>query len=182
MQEESGRQIAAFSLIGLGGLFLLGQWTDFDIFGNLWTLFVLIPGLACLTIALRAQDKKTVGFIFPGIIVTGTALILSYQNLTGHWESWAYIWSLYPAMVGLGLQFVGRRTDDNNALRVGRTMSLVASLAFVGLAALFELFIFNGVGFGVLTAIVPLGMIAVGLYLLLHSRLEGKSKRKAHDY
>ena len=53
-------------------------------------------------------------------IVTGTGLILLYQNSTGRWQTWAYIWALYPVFLGLGLMFLGRRTDDEGTRRAGR--------------------------------------------------------------
>jgi hypothetical protein len=39
----------------------------------------------------------------PGVIIAGIGLILTWQNATGQWASWAYIWALIPALVGLGL-------------------------------------------------------------------------------
>lgn len=182
MQQDTGRTVAAVTLIGIGGLFLLGQVFDFSIVGSLWPLFVMIPGLIFLAIALRSNEKSAVGFIFPGVVITGTGIILMYQNVTDHWESWAYIWALYPVMVGIGLQFLSSRVQDERAGQVGRGLVRAGLLGFVALAALFELLIFNGVGFGVLASLVPLAMIAVGAYLLFQSQSSGKAKRKSHDF
>ena len=131
--QNQSRTVGGMLLIGLGGLFLLGQVTGFGFFGFSWPLFVLIPGLIFLALALRSEDNSTVGFIFPGIIVTGTGLILSYQNMTNHWESWAYIWTLYPVMVGLALRYMGNRTQHPDTAKVGRMLTTGGLIGFVGL-------------------------------------------------
>lgn len=179
--QDQGRTIAGVLLIGLGGLFLLGQVTGANIFGLGWPLFVLIPGAIFLALALRSGDNNTVGFIFPGIIVTGTGLILTYQNITNHWESWAYIWALYPVMVGMALRYFGHHTQKTEPTQVGRMMMIGGLIAFIGLGALFELFIFNGVGLGIIAPMIPLVMIGSGLFMLFRTQSENKAKRKEHD-
>jgi len=182
ISEDTGRNIAGMILVGIGGLFLLAQMTGANIFGLAWPLFVLIPGGIFLTIALRAQNEDTVGLIFPGVIVTGTGIILAYQNITGHWESWAYIWALYPVFVGIAMRYMGHRTQNPEVGRVGQVMMLVGSLVFVALGALFELFIFAGGSINFLMPIVPVLMIGAGLFLLFRSA-QGtrKPKRKSHE-
>ncbi len=180
--QDTTRNIIGMILIGVGGLFLLAQGTDFNIFGLGWPLFVLIPGAIFLTIALRAENEETVGLIFPGVIVTGTGVILAYQNFTGHWESWAYVWTLYPVFVGIAMRHMGYRTDSFDLRRTGQMMMIVGMIAFVSFGALFELFIFNGGSFGILAPIAPVVMIGAGLFLVLrNARSTSKTKRKAHD-
>jgi len=180
MQDQS-RSIAGVILVGLGGLFLFGQVTGVSIFGVGWPLFVLIPGVIFLTIALRNNHNEAIGLIFPGIIVTGTGLILSYQNITDHWESWAYIWALYPVMVGMALRYVGQHTNKSEPMQVGRGLMISGLVGFVALGALFELFIFNGVGFGVIAPMLPLVMIGAGLFMIFRTQSQSKAKRKSHD-
>lgn len=180
MTQDTGRKIAGGTLIGLGGLFLLAQVTGFDFFGLAWPLFVLIPGGIFLMLALSGNDDA-IGLIFPGVIITGTGLILTYQNMTDHWESWAYIWTLYPVFVGMGLRYMGSRTDDADTIKVGRMMLIGGLAGFVVLGGVFELFIFNGAGMGMLTVLIPLGMIGAGTFMLLRGTNTRKSKRKAHD-
>lgn len=181
-QEENGRMIGGVMLVGLGVLFLLGQVTGFD-FGMIWPLFVIVPGTIFLTIALRSNDEKTIGFIFPGIVVTGTGLILAYQNITGHWESWAYIWALYPVMVGVAMRYFGQRTGKEQPVKISQKLIIGWLIAFVIMGAMFELFIFNGVGLGVIASLIPLAMIGGGAFLILRSsQSNGKAKRKSHDF
>ena len=87
VKEHDSRPVLAIGLIALGVLLLLGQLTGFGgMLGSLWPLFVMVPGLAFLYFAYTG-DKKAAGLAVPGMVITGTGLILFYQNITGHWES-----------------------------------------------------------------------------------------------
>jgi len=181
--ESTGRTIAGVVLIALGATFLLAQVTDMNIFGLAWPLFVLVPGGIFLAIALRAEDEESVKMIFPGVIVTGTGLILAYQNTTNHWESWAYIWALYPVFAGVAMRYLAHHTQDAEMRQNGRRTTLIGLLMFVVFGAMFELFIFNGVGLGVIAPLIPLLMIGAGVFMLLRNAGSSrKSKRKAQDY
>jgi hypothetical protein len=176
-QPDIGRRIGAVVLIGLGVLFLLGQ--TFDIFGFGWPFFVMLPGLAFLYFAIKG-DRGAAGLAVPGAIVTGTGAILFYQNVTGHWESWAYAWSLYPVFLGLALAFVGERTDNSDLAKVGRGFVRWGSVAFLALWALFELVIFTGnEAFG--NFLLPLALIGAGLWLLFRGGFRGGEKPKRED-
>lgn len=183
-RRDIGRNTGAYVLIGLGVLFLAAQIFNFSFFGALWPLIVLIPGLAFLYFAFNG-DKNTAGLVFPGSIITGTGAILFYQNLTNHWESWAYVWTLYPVFVGLALTFMGRRTGSDDQYKVGQNMMRWGAIAFAGLWVLFELFIFNGGGFfGNL--LVPLVLIGVGVMMLFRrgsiTVSTVSAKRKVDEY
>jgi hypothetical protein len=163
--QDTGRGIAAISLIGFGLLFLLAQIFNFSLFGMLWPFFIIGPGAAFLYFANKG-DKGQAGLAVPGSIITGTGLILMYQNLTGHWESWAYAWLLYPVFLGLALQFMGQRANEENTYNVGRGFVRWGGGAFVAGAALFELMIFGGGGLlGGLA--LPLVLIALGAFMLM---------------
>src|SRR5438552_19018391 len=102
-ERREGRPVIAIGLIGIGVLVFLGQLTGFGgMFSTFCPLFVAIPGLAFLYFAYTG-DRKVAGLAVPGTVITGTGLILFYQNITGHWQSWAYVWTLYPLFVGLAL-------------------------------------------------------------------------------
>lgn len=173
------RYIGAMVLIGLGVIFLVAQLTGWNIIGRFWPFFIIVPGLAFLTGALGDNDDM-VGMIFPGTIITATGTILLYQNLTGHWESWAYIWAIYPVLVGGSLMYMGIRTDDTQQIKIGRAIATFAGFTLLGLAALFELFIFGGASLAIAQVIVPLMLIGAGVYLLLRSRSHN-NKRKIMD-
>ena len=172
--ETTGRNTAALSLIGLGVLFFLAQITGFGFLGMLWPFFVIVPGAIFLYFAITGDASKA-GLAVPGAMITGTGAILFYQNLTDHWASWAYIWALYPVFLGLALVFVGRRTGNKRTLHTGDGFVKWGLLAFIGLWALFELFIFGG-NSQIITVLVPLALIGAGIVLLTRNRSGHKPK------
>lgn len=171
MAQSQRNNFGALLLIGLGVLFLVGQVFNINfwsILGFSWPVFILIPGVVFLAIAFTG-DRKLAGLVFPGAVITGTGAILWVQNVTNNWQSWAYVWTLYPVFVGLGLTFVGTRNADRKTLDAGRGMVKFGTIAFLVGAAFFELLIFNG-NSAITSWIVPLALIVVGGYLLLTSR------------
>jgi hypothetical protein len=172
--RDSGRNATAMILIGLGILFLIAQTFRLDFFGALWPAIVMLPGLAFLYFAVRG-DKGAVGLAVPGAVITGTGVILFYQNITNHWESWAYVWSLYPVFVGLALTYIGRRTESEGQLKAGQGLIRWGLIAFVGLWIVFELLIFRGGSiFG--NYLLPVVLIGAGLYLMLRRSTPEKVK------
>jgi hypothetical protein len=145
LQQPPEKSMLGKVLIGLGILLLAGQILSFNWFSILWPFFIIIPGLPFLYAAANSDDEAHTGLVFPGVIITGTGLILLVQALTGHFESWAYAWSLYPVMVGLGLQFQGKHLGNREELRVGPGMVRYGLMAFAGLAFMFEFLIFGGI-------------------------------------
>ena len=179
MAQTQRNTFGAVLLIGLGILFLIGQIFNINLWemvGFSWPALVLIPGVIFLALAFTG-DRKVAGFAFPGTIITGTGAILWYQNVTDNWQSWAYVWTLYPAFAGLAMMFVGLRNADKKAYGVGRAMVNYSLIAFLAFAAFFELFIFHANG--ALTGwLLPLALIVVGGYMLLSGRSGLPQKRK----
>lgn len=171
---NTGRNTTALALIGLGILFLVVQITGFSFLGMLWPGFVLVPGLVFLYFALSGDASKA-GLAVPGAMITGTGAILLYQNLTNHWASWAYVWALYPVFLGLALVFTGRRSGNERTLHTGDGFVKWGLVGFIGLWALFEIFIFGG-NSQLISTVVPLALIAAGVVLLMRSRRMGKGK------
>ncbi len=166
MANLQNNKLAAVGLIVLGLFFLITQIFNISWIGVIWPFFVILPGLPFLYAATNSEDEDSAGLIFPGIIVTGTGLLLLYQSITGHWESWAYAWSLYPVMVGMALQFNGRRTRNNDEVNTGKGMVTYGLMAFVGLAFLFEFLIFGSIFSGFTGILITMGLLGGGLYLL----------------
>lgn len=173
--RDSGRTATAIVLIGLGALFLAAQVFRFEFFGTLWPLLVLLPGLVFLYFALRG-DRSAVGLAVPGAVITGTGAILMYQNITNHWESWAYIWALYPVFVGMALTYMGQRTGNNGTSKAGQGLIQWGLIAFVGMWILFELIIFQDGRSTLGNLLLPAVLIGAGVYLLF--RRNSPEKRK----
>jgi hypothetical protein len=175
--NRRSQTVPALVLIGLGIFFLLAQIINLGgILALGWPLLVLLPGAAFLYAAFNG-GKNAAGLAVPGSIVTGTGLLLLFQNLTGHWESWAYAWTLYPVFVGLALRFIGERTGSENTLRTGQGMTRWGAGAFLIIGAIFELLIFRSGGI-LGTVGVPLAMVGLGIYLLGQRGKREPAKRK----
>ena len=100
-----------FIIIGLGGVFVL------------WAILAGSGGLAV-----------------PGAILAGIGGIFYYQNLTGDWESWTYIWALIPGFVGLGVILSGI-IDGNfkEAFSGGLTLLVISGILFFAFGSFFGL-------------------------------------------
>jgi len=119
--------------------------------GGLWPLFILLPGLAFIY-AAHSGGRGASGLIFPGAIIAGTGGLLLYQSITGHWESWAYAWTLYPVFIGMAMRFNGDRMNINKEVEVGNGLVKYGLLAFATLALMFEIVIFSGISLWLLLA------------------------------
>lgn len=118
-------------LILFGGFFLmwqmfpelleniLGSWFD-------WPTIIIGVGFIFL---LAAVLGRVGGLAIPGCIISGIGLILAWQNATGNWESWAYIWALIPGFVGFGLVIASILGENNPGERRVGAIMLAISLA-----------------------------------------------------
>jgi hypothetical protein len=185
MRENTGRGVGAVILIGLGLMFLVGQVFNFTGMGSLWPFFIILPGAAVLLIGLFGE-RRTAPMIIPGTIITATGAILLYQNMTDHWESWAYIWAVYPALTGLAMMAMGRRIEQEAVVRNGRRLVKIGLVLLVAFGIFFEFFIFNSVlDMGILNYIGAVVLIGAGLMLLFRDNIpflrSEKSKGKNEE-
>ena len=163
--------IGGLILIGVGVIFLLLQlfpnlaaWLDLS---QHWPLLLIGLGVVFLFVAVTGLPPLAI----PGTIITGIGTILYYQNLSGNWDSWAYIWALIPGFVGLGL-IIMARLDPNarDAAKAGVILLLISAILFVIFGAAFS-------GFGLIGQFWPVILIFFGLWLLVKNRRAGKSNR-----
>ena len=95
-----------------------------------------------LTAGFLASDSAA-GLVIPGSIISTVGLIMFWQNLTGHFETWSYAWGLILAAVGLGIALQGYLTDSEKLSKDGRQLATLGFIFFVTFGAFFELFIFR---------------------------------------
>src|SRR5262245_37347184 len=117
-------RITGTTLLAVGAAILLLRFVDINIWGIAWPIWVIAPGLAFLYFAFSGEQAN-IGFAIPGAVVTGTGLILAALNISGHWEAWAYLWTLYPAFVGLAMNQVGRRNNEPGLEAAGRRVGII---------------------------------------------------------
>lgn len=137
------RYVLPVVLVGSGVAILIAQVQGYDWLQKTWPFFIILPGLPMLYIAWNSQEPRYIRLIFPGLIVTGTGLILLYQVITEHWHSWTYAWALYAVFFGAGLIFQGRRLKEKSDVRTGRLMVLGGVVVFGILWLLMETVVFG---------------------------------------
>jgi hypothetical protein len=127
------------ALVLVGAILLLGQLARVDVGHYGWPLFVIAPGALLLFVALTARGPAGEGMAIVGSIVTVTGLILLYQNVTDHFESWAYAWALvFPGAIGAGMMLYGLVAGRPGNVRVGTRLLGAALVIFLVGAAFFE--------------------------------------------
>ena len=158
----------ALVLIGAGLFFLAANLFPFSLFALVWPLFIIGPGLLLLWPAYRSTPEATHSLAFlavPGAFLLGLGLLLATMSITGHWESWAYAWTLLPAAIIAGVVYMKRHQPESRLHERGHRIIRTLVIACMGLAILFELFIFPG-----REEWWPLLLIGAGLYLFFKER------------
>lgn len=140
----------------------------------LWPVFVLAPGLVFLGIVFNTRGPVS-GLAIPGMLITGTGALLFIQNLTGYWQSWAYVWTLEGVFLGMGFMLMGLRMEDSGMYNMGRAWVQISLVIFAVFAFFFEVIIGIGELKGPLAALV---LIVAGALLLFRSRSGDGSKAK----
>ncbi|HET9347226.1 MAG TPA: hypothetical protein VFO05_16155 [Candidatus Limnocylindrales bacterium] len=135
--------------------------------GSGWTLFLIVPGLVLLALAVVVRGDATLGLTISGSIVTTVGLLLLYQDQNAHYESWAYAWTLIPGAVGLALVAHGLRAGRRELVALGGRMVAAFAALFVVGAWYFEtVFRTNRAPFD-LGDNWPIALIAFGGLLLI---------------
>jgi len=125
-------------LILLGAWFIaqrqipaLAHWVDLYMS---WPLNVVGAGVIILLIGLIIGAP---GMAIPAVIVAGIGGILYYQNRTGDYASWSYMWTLIPGFVGVG-QIIGSILGRSpREARSGLNLILISVVMFIIFAAIF---------------------------------------------
>ncbi|TMB84230.1 MAG: hypothetical protein E6J39_04475 [Chloroflexi bacterium] len=96
---SGGAAVLGALLIALGLIFLADQYWNLDLGRYGWPIYVIGLGLAGVLLGLTQRNGS--GLTIFGSMATILGLILFYQNLTDHWDSWSYAWTLIaPGAVG----------------------------------------------------------------------------------
>ena len=175
-RSNTGALVGGTLLIAFGMLSLADQFFRGFNWGFLWPFIVIGVGVLFF-VAMFAGGKQAAGFAIPGTIVSGVGLMLLFQNITGHWESMSYFWTLIILFVGVGIYIMGAYTNDLGQKKSGASVMKVGLILFIIFGSFFEL-IFSSFG----NLVFPILLILLGAYLVVsRSGLLGKSKDNASD-
>jgi hypothetical protein len=139
-----------------------------------WPLIVVAVGLGLLLLGLLLNVPD---MAIPACIVAGIGLILYYQNESGNWASWAYMWALIPGFAGLGTVLAGILGGGGwRRVREGLDTMLISLIMYAVFAALFVPM------FGGPSVLGPYGpavlFVAAGLYVIIRGVLAARKKKE----
>jgi len=152
-------------LILLGAWFLVVQFIPALRIQFSWPWIIIgVGGIMLLIGALTGVPDMAV----PACIIGGIGGLLYWQNYTGHWESWAYAWSLIPGFVGVGIIVAGLLGGKlRKSLREGLNLIVISLVLFLVFGA------FLG-GLTPLGDYWPVLLILLGLWTLIRPMFRSK--------
>ncbi len=158
-----GALLIAFGLLSLAGQLFRGMvnWSYW------WPISVIIFG-GLFFAGMFAGGRQVSGLAVPGSIISGIGLLLLYQSLASHWESWSYAWSLIVVFVGVGIYVMGLYGGDEGQKQAGARVMRIGFVLFVIFGAFFEMIFSVSQPLGARGLLFPVLMILLGLYLILH--------------
>lgn len=160
-QNRSSLALGLILLIAGGWLLVTQQvpaiqtWME-DNFS--WPMWVIGAGALVFLIGLvtGAPDISV-----PASIIAGVGGILYYQNMTGDFGSWSYMWTLIPGFVGVGTILTGL-LGEHTRRNIGHGLRLIFTSAV--------LFLIFATFFGGLDILgeygLPVILILLGIYIL----------------
>ncbi len=173
----SGTAVLGVILVVVGIVFLVSQWAELDWGAAAWPFYVMAPGLVMLAFGLTQPNGE--GLSVAGSIVTMVGVVLFYQNVTDHWESWAYAWALVaPTGSGIGMLLYGTRSGNAKKARDG-FWQIVTGLAIFAVGFVF----FEGVlgisgdRWNLPDWAMPAIVIGLGVLVLIRALMGGRSRR-----
>lgn len=151
-------------LVVLGAIFiaanLIPSFRDVLNQVNTWPMIIelVAAGLLVLGLMLGVPDMAV-----PATIVAGIGGILWWQNSTGNWSSWAYMWALIPGFVGVGM-LLAKVLGGHERYSITSALSTIGSslVMFVIFGAFFG-------GFSWMGPYWPVMLIAAGLLIGLNT-------------
>lgn len=163
-RKDRVRLVGGILLILFGGAILgfrlvpeLETWSNQL---NGWPMIIIGVGVAFFVLGLLTNAP---GMSVPASIIGGIGGILLYQNNTGNWESWSYVWALIPGFVGVGI-FLSSILEGRLRQEAGNALWLlfISAVLFVAFGA------FLG-GIDIFTDYWPVALILLGVWILVRS-------------
>ena len=169
MQHNRSSLFLGLLLILIGGWMVVTRqvpsiqvWLDNNF---IWPMWVIGAGVLVFLIGLITGNP---GMAIPASIIAGIGGILYYQQTTGNFSSWSYMWTLIPGFVGVGeilAGLLGERTRRN--LSSGLRNLVVSAVMFLAFGTfLGGLSILGDYG-------APILIILLGVYVLARGFMRG---------
>lgn len=137
-----------------------------------WPMWTIGAGLIVFLIGLITGAP---GMAAPASIIAGIGGILYYQNQTGDFGSWSYMWTLIPGFVGVGAILTGL-LGEHTRRNLGHGLRLIVTSA--------ALFLIFGTFLGGLSILgdygLPVILILLGLYVLARGFMRG-GRRESNE-
>lgn len=166
-RRNTGSLVGGSLLIIFGLLALLGKlFQNFNFWNTFWPFIIIGVGLLFF-VGMFAGGKSVSGLAIPGSIITTIGLMLFYQNITNHWESWSYGWTVILMAVGVGIFIMGAWGQNESQRAAGLRVLRIGLILFIIFGAFFELIFTAGMPFGLRSIVFPAALILLGLYLIL---------------
>lgn len=132
---------------------------------NTWPMIieVVAAGLLILGLMIGVPDMAV-----PAVIVAGIGGILWWQNATGNWGSWAYMWALIPGFSGVGM-LLAKVLGGNERYNATSALSTIGTslVLFVVFGSFFG-------GFSWMGPYWPLMLVAAGILIGLRTLIRNR--------
>ncbi|WKZ38526.1 MAG: hypothetical protein QY328_09700 [Anaerolineales bacterium] len=176
MNKQGRSQLAlGVLLILLGGWFLLDRtvpaFHDFFSKYTEWPVNLLLIGGVIFVLGLVLGSP---GMSVPAAIVAGIGGIFYYQQASGDYGSWSYMWTLIPGFVGVGSVLAGLLGDNtSHNLKRGMNMIVFSAVLFLVFSAFFGGWTILG-SYGPAILLILLGLYVLGNGLYRSYRKQGE--------
>jgi hypothetical protein len=130
--SRRGSLVGGIILIFIGALILINQLVGGIGIQISWPL--ILVGMGLLFILFGAIFGLG-GLAVPGSIIAGLGLIFYYQDYTGDYTTWSYMWALIPGFVGIGVLISGIINPGTG--KGGWSLIVISAVLFTIFAAIF---------------------------------------------
>jgi hypothetical protein len=164
-KEKRMNIVGGILLILIGAALLAAQFLPgFDVQFS-WPWIIILVGLFLFGLGAMVGEP---GMAVPACIVGGIGGILYYQNATGHWESWSFLWTLIPGFVGVGIVLMNLLSGEGlQAFQEGGMLILVSLTMFAVFGSFFG-------ALGLVSDYWPVLLILLGILILIRPLLKLK--------
>ncbi|MBN1304100.1 MAG: hypothetical protein JXA13_06660 [Anaerolineales bacterium] len=132
-----------------------------------WPVGIVAVGAGLLLLGMIIGEP---GMSIPAAIVAGVGGILHYQNTTGEWATWSYMWTLIPGFVGVGTVVAGLLGENTRSnIRHGLNLMVVSAVLFLVFSAFFGGWTLFG-SLGPAVVLILLGLYVIGTGLISTTR------------